>query len=276
MNLLSKEEIKNILKKKGASKKLGQNFLIKESIINEMIEETNISSKDTILEIGPGLGALTQKLLQTKAKRIIAVEKDKRMINFLKDNFQKTSLQIIEEDFLKLNLDKFPSNLKVVSNLPFYAATPIIRKLANCNKVELMILIIQKEVAERIQAKNKNSFLSVILGLKTTSKVIKKVPRSSFWPKPKVDGAIIKITPHNKYPKGKGFYDNFFKIVETGFKHPRKQIKNNLNYLENFSKEEIIKFLNNSEIDPRSRPEKIEVSSWVRLAKEFDFNKKRK
>lgn len=276
MNLFSKEEIKNILSERGTFKDLGQNFLINEEIVDVMIEESNISEKNNILEIGPGLGALTKKLLSTKAKRIITVEKDKWMVNFLKNNFKSPSLQIIKEDFLKLDLEKLPSNLKVIANLPFYVATPIIRRLSNCKKVKLMTLIIQKEVAERIQAKDKNSFLSVILGLKTNSKIIKKVPKSTFWPKPRVDGAIIKITPHDKYPRNKEFYNKFFKVVETGFKHPRKQIKNNLNYLERFSKEEIIKILNNSKINSKSRPETLNIEDWINLTKQFDFNKESK
>lgn len=278
MNLFSKKDIKSILSKnkREPSKKLGQNFLVNEKIVDKMIEKTNISKEDVILEIGPGIGVLTKKLLLTKAKNVIAIEKDTWMVDFLKTNLKNFSLKIIEGNFLDLNLDKLPPSLKVVSNLPFYVATPMIRKLANCNKVKSMTLIVQKEVAKRIEAKDKNSFLSTILGLKTSSEVIKKVPKSFFWPKPRVDGAIIRIKPHNKYPKDEEFYNNFFKVVEAGFRHSRKQIKNNLKHLKGFSKEEIIKIIKNSKIDPKSRPETLNVEDWVRLTKQFDFNRKRK
>jgi 16S rRNA (adenine1518-N6/adenine1519-N6)-dimethyltransferase len=278
MNLTSINKLKEIFSEKHPSKKLGQNFLIDEDVINVLTSTSQLNSTDTVLEIGPGLGAITKELAK-KVKRIKAVEKDKFLAEKLKNNLNNDNVEVINKDFLNLNLNDFlPVNYKVVSNLPFSVTTPIIRKLLSENPTpKLISLIVQKEVAERIVAtEEKHNFLSVLIHFKATPKIITKVSRNSFWPAPKVDAAILKLTPHNKFPEDTSFYNKFFKVVEAGFLHPRKQIKNNLSYLPNYSKEEIKKVLDRLSIDYRKRPEKISLKNWVALANQFDFKTKNK
>ncbi len=278
MILNSINDLQNIFSNKNPSKKMGQNFLIDEDVVNVLISTSKISSGDTVLEIGPGLGAITEKLLK-QAKKVHAVEKDDFLAEKLKKNLEENNLNIINKDFLNLSLRKFlPDSYKVVSNLPFSVATPIIRKLLfEIPTPKLMSLIVQKEVAQRIKSKKgKQNFLSVLVAFKANSKIIKTVPRSSFWPAPEVDGAILKLTPHDKFPQDPFFYNKFFKVVEAGFLHPRKQIKNNLSYLSGYSKEEIKDILNNLSIDVRKRPESLSIKNWVDLAGQFDFENKNK
>ncbi len=255
---------------KRPSKKLGQNFLIDDEIIEGLISIGDVT-KGRVLEIGPGVGALTYQLSK-KAGEVLAVEKDDFLYQHLR-SLDIENVTLLNRDFLDLRPEIYSEEeYKSISNLPFNVAGPILRKLLKESPPSLLVAILQKEVAERIESKgDKENFLSIITKFRGEPEVIKKVPRNSFWPAPRVDGAIIKITPHQKLPD-QNFQDSFFKIVEAGFLHPRKQIKNNITY-SGISKKRAIELLDEVNIDPKKRPEDLSLEDWVDLTYFFlDMN----
>ncbi len=270
MDLTSVKNIKTLLENKKPSKHLGQNFLINKKVIDEIIKVGEISSTDVVLEVGPGIGALTKKLAKI-SDTVISVEKDYEMVEILKKNVKEFSnIKIFTEDILNFSLRKnLPKKYKVVSNLPFYISTAIIRRLLSKeNPPEITSFIVQNTVAERIKSsEEKKSFLSVLISFYCDVEIFSKVPKNSFWPKPRVDGRIIKLIPHYKYSSSTDNYDYFFKIVEAGFIHPRKQLKNNLSALRKISKGEIVKILKENKINPENRAEDLKIEDWIRLSR---------
>jgi 16S rRNA (adenine1518-N6/adenine1519-N6)-dimethyltransferase len=273
MNLTSPTAIKQLLSKYETrpSKRLGQNFLIDKNILDKIINAANIKSDDIVLEVGPGIGTLTQELAK-KSTRVIAVEKDKTMIEILKETLKDfKNVEVIHADILKI-FNKF-SNYKVVANIPYYLTSPLIRKfLESENQPSTMILMLQKEVAQRICSKPpRMSLLAVSVQFYTNAKIISYVSKNCFWPAPKVDSAIIKITPVKKRDVSA---DLFFKIVKAGFVQPRKQLVNNLTTLKSLNgvkltKEQISEWLLKNKINPNQRAETLDISDWINLIKSF-------
>jgi 16S rRNA (adenine1518-N6/adenine1519-N6)-dimethyltransferase len=188
MNLL--EETKILLNQYNlrAKKSFGQNFLINESIVDEIVEKSNITNEDVILEIGPGLGTLTKKLLKV-AKKVIAVELDQDMCNILKNRINDENLEIINQDILKLDINEITAKygkIKVVANLPYYITTPIIMKLLENNyKISTITVMVQKEVGERLVASpNGKDYSAITLSVNyyTKSEIIIDVPKENFLP----------------------------------------------------------------------------------------------
>ncbi len=257
-------------------KRLGQNFLIDKSIISKVIKAAELKPANIVLEIGPGIGALTQKIAK-RAGKVIAVEKDKKMCQILKQVLRDfKNVEIINQDILKFKIQnskliqnsKFKiQNYKLVANLPFYITAPVIRKfLESENPPKEMILIIQKEVAQRICARPpKMSILAVSVQFYSKAKIISYISNKSFWPKPKVDSAIIKIVPKRKYKDVD--VDLFFKIVKAGFAHPRKQLANNLANGLKLNKQEINDLLLKNNIKPSQRAETLSIKDWIKLSK---------
>lgn len=274
------ETVKKLLKKFNVfpSKRLGQNFLINEGVFKKIIKTANLSKNDLILEIGPGVGNLTLELAKI-TKKVIAIEKDKKMCEILKDvleSWNMKNVKIIEKDILKL--DQKPYILKpykIVANLPYYITSPVIRKFLELKKPpELMVLMVQKEVAKRICAlPPKMSLLAVSVQFYAKPEIISFVSKNSFWPQPKVDSAIIKIVPHRPAPhqirSGEKFRDCFFKIVKAGFSHPRKQLINNLSKELKLDKEKIKNWLLENGVKPSQRAESLSVENWQKLTKNF-------
>jgi len=255
-------------------KRLGQNFLIDKQVIKKVIRAANLNSKDIVLEIGPGTGVLTQEITKT-AKKIIAVEKDPRMCEALKENLKEfKNIEIIQGDVLNLVKHKFVLNqvkhipYKIVANLPFYITAPVIRKFLEIkNPPKEIILIIQKEVAQRICAKPpKMSVLAVSVQFYANVKLISYISKKSFRPKPKVDSAIIKITPCAK-PSLAQNKDKFFRIVKAGFAHPRKQLANNLSKMLKLDKKKLSSLLLKNNIQPTQRAETLSIKDWIKLSK---------
>lgn len=275
MDAISKPEIKNLLKKYKIrpSKRLGQNFLIDRGIIKKIIEAAELSLEDIILEIGPGLGNLTKELAK-KAKKVIAVEKDQKMIKILEEVLKDhNNVKIIQGDILKFNLlnsRQIPKNYKIVANIPYYLTSPLIRKfLETKNQPKEMILMVQKEVAERICAQPpKMNLLAVSVQFYAKAKIISFVSKKSFWPRPKVDSAIIKITP--KTNRGRLSTDLFFKIVKAGFSHPRKQILNNFSEKLKWNKGKVRSWLLKNKIKVNQRAETLTLEDWFNLTQTYD------
>jgi len=289
MDLTSKKVIKNLFKKYNIcpSKRLGQNFLIDKGVIGKVAKVSDLKPKDVVLEIGPGTGVLTQKIA-TRVKKIIAVEKDPKMCEILKETLKDfKNVKIAQEDVLKTTRYSLPATrYKIVANLPFYITSPTIRMfLESPNPPKEMILIVQKEIAQKICAKPpKMNLLAVSVQFYAESKIISYISKKSSYPQPKVDSAILKIKPYNKQDRGptsasfrRGRASTFFKIVKAGFSQPRKQLANNLakglalsssNGLK-LNKKQINIWLLKNNIQPTQRAETLTIKNWIALTKTF-------
>jgi 16S rRNA (adenine1518-N6/adenine1519-N6)-dimethyltransferase len=268
-DLFSKKDIQELLKKHDAvpSKGLGQNFLASRGIAQKIIESADIKAEDTILEIGPGIGNLTQELAKS-AKNVVAVEKDQKMAEILKETLADfKNVEIVNTDFL----DYAPGagSYNVVANLPYYITSPAIRKfLEGDNQPGLMVLMVQKEVARRICAKPpRMNLLAVSVQFYAKPKIAFYVKKENFWPKPKVDSAVIKIILGG-YPESanSGFTANFFRVAKAGFSQPRKQLLNNLSSGLDIKKEEVAKILEKAGISPKQRAETLSIGDWIKLS----------
>ena len=288
MELTNKGVIKELLKKYNAKpeKYLGQHFILSKSALQKMIDEVKIVKNDTIVEIGSGLGTLTKELAETGAK-IIAIEKDPLMISILKETLVNyKNVKIIQADarnLFKPNLPTFYpisnvgfgkseySEYKVIANLPYNVATFLIRRwLEIKNPPEMMVLIIQKEVARRIVAKPpRMNLLAVSTQFYAIAEIVKYVPKEMFWPRPKVDAAIIKIVPKNlkMSKRSQKTRRAFFAVVKAGFSQPRKQLINNLSKKINIPKEKLVPMFRDLNISERVRAENLDLNQWLCLLK---------
>ncbi|MCX6758978.1 MAG: 16S rRNA (adenine(1518)-N(6)/adenine(1519)-N(6))-dimethyltransferase RsmA [Candidatus Nealsonbacteria bacterium] len=278
MGLFSKRNIKNLLEKHKIqpSKGLGQNFLIDKEVVKKFIESAELKPNDVVLEIGPGLGVLTQELAK-KAGRVIAVEKDPNMVKVLKellDCWNARNVRVVKDDILKINPKYYiipNTKYKIVANLPFYLTAPVIRKFLESNyQPREMILMVQKEVGQRICAKPPDmSLLAVSVQIYAKPEIISYISKNSFWPKPKVDSAIIRIAPLINTDRKLINADLFFKIVRAGFSQPRKQLLNNLSKTLKFNKEKTKSWLLKNKIQPIQRAETLKICDWINLTKSF-------
>lgn len=287
MDLTSKKNIKNLLKKYDARplKRLGQNFLVDKSILRKIIESAELKKEDIVLEIGSGIGTLTQEIAK-KVKKVIAIEKDKKMVQILRETLVDfKNVEKIHTDILKLDLKLYTLKpYKIVANLPYYIVSPVIREFLDYNPPttssrlrrapaknppKLMILMVQKEVAQRICAKPpKTSLLSVSVQFYAKPEVIDFVPRNSFWPQPKVNSAILRISRIcTNLPRINT--NLFFKIVKTGFSQPRKQLVNNLSKVLELDKEGVKEWLLKNKIKPSQRAETLTIKDWIKLTRNW-------
>ncbi len=259
-----------------AKKSLGQNFLKSKGALLAMCKAGELTGNDIVLEIGPGKGALTEYLLK-EAKKVIAVEKDYDLAIFLSEKFKKEvvdgKLVLVQGDIL----EKDPSiyglkdgKYKLIANIPYNITGAIFKKfLSGPVKPSIMTLLVQKEVAERVVARDKKeSILSISVKVYGIPKYITKVSKKYFSPSPKVDSAIIQITSiSNKLFKNKELESWFFQILKAGFAHKRKVLKSNLNIIA--KTEDINQVFEKLQINGKSRAENIEIGTWVKLASEL-------
>jgi len=258
-------------------KYLGQNFLKNKNIAEQIVETADIKKNDVILEVGPGQGILTNFLLQ-KSEHVIAVEKDKNLIDFLIDKFKDNhNLKIVHDDILKFKPQNFslkPHKYKIVANIPYYITSRFLRQFLESEyQPSLMVLMVQKEVAERIVARNKKeSLLSISVKVYGKPKIIIKVPAGNFAPKPKVDSAVIQIENISKDffdpPTGGSEIDEkkFFQLLKQGFGHKRKMLKNNLVNLSTCDVDKV-KVIEKCKIPPLARAEELSLEDWKCLCK---------
>ncbi len=258
-----------------AKKSLGQNFLTSTGALNKIVGAGNLTEKSTVLEIGPGKGALTKKLLETGAT-VFAIEKDRDLIPYLselfQDSIQKKKFILIEGDILTTDLEKIGlgtgkhKKYNVIANIPYYITGEIIRLfLEKETKPEVVVFLVQKEVAERIVCKDKKeSVLSLSIKAYGTPAYIATVPRGAFAPSPKVDSAIVQIIIDKKGFKNKMEESIFFTLIKTGFKAKRKKAFSNI--LPLFQKETLEKFFTTHKIDINTRPEQIPFEIWLELS----------
>jgi len=273
-DLFSKRFVKNLLRTKGIrpSKRMGQNFLVSRTILDKIIEQSELRPEDIVLEIGAGIGTLTRELAQ-RVKKVIAVEKDPRLVEILRGilkDFQ--NVEIIQGDILKFPNSKFKflNSYKIVSNLPYSIATEVIRKfLEGESKPDSMILMVQKEVGKRICSKPpKMERLGVLVQALANVKILETVKKNSFWPQPKVDSVILKILP-NGLNLSSIEKELFSKIVKAGFSHPRKQLVKNLSLNLNLSRQNVEDWLFQNNIQPSQRAQSLSLDDWLNLTKTF-------
>lgn len=253
-----------------AKKKLGQNFLISEKSLNKIVEAASLEKKDEVLEIGPGLGTLTKILLQ-RCKKVSAIELDADMITILKEELSTyKNLELIHSDALKYEPET--KKYKLVANIPYYVTSPLIsRFLFKVKNIpQLMVLLIQKEVAQKICAQEGNlSVLALRVQIFGKPKIVATVKSGSFHPAPKVDSAILKIEPYQKPLIKKENIETAFKLIEAGFSQKRKKLKTSLKKLINGKFENSDVFWQTSKVDSNERPENLKIEDWNNLAEVF-------
>lgn len=271
-----------------ANKGFGQNFLIDDNVLQGIVDSANISNEDIIVEIGPGLGNLTEYLLK-KAKKVIAFEIDDRMIEILEDRFKNfNNFELINKDILSVNLDNyiydsltyiknFKGKIKVVANLPYYITTPIIFSLfESVTCIDEIVVMVQKEVADRIVANPGNKdygVLTVMCDYYSDSEIVINVPRECFNPAPNVSSAVVKLIKNNN---NKLDDDEAFKeLVKKSFSQRRKKVINsliNMNYL-NLDKNTLKDGLNSLGIKETARAEELSLEQYIKLAEYYKSKK---
>ncbi|MEK6732437.1 MAG: 16S rRNA (adenine(1518)-N(6)/adenine(1519)-N(6))-dimethyltransferase RsmA [Candidatus Omnitrophota bacterium] len=277
--MLKLSEVRSILRKYNIrpSKRFGQNFLIDQNIKNKIVESIGVSREDAVLEIGPGLGALTEDLCK-KSKKVIAVEKDKRLYDFLTKNLSYTNLELINNDILKHDLSscaiRIPhpdsaAGLIIVGNLPYSISSPILSHLINNkNYINSAYITVQMEFGERLVAlsgtKDYGS-LSCYAQFYGNQKILFKIPRGAFFPVPEVDSCFLKIDFNKEIDKSID-RDILFKIIRSSFEKRRKTILNSMASSGIFkSKEEALICLAKAGISPDRRPETISLQGFAKL-----------
>lgn len=254
----------------------GQNFLINERIYDEIVSTAELSGTDTVIEIGPGLGFLTFKIAQ-KVKRLLAVELDDQLANYLQigiDAQDINNVEIINEDILKFNLDANidpKSKYKIVANLPYNISSIFLRLfLSGKHKPETMVLMLQKEVCERIVATPPEmSLLALSVQYYAEAEIIREVKAGNFWPEPKVDSALIKLTIKKEarlQGKDQAAEDKlFFRLAKMGFSAKRKMLKNNLAGGLKIEQKIILDILTKNKFNPLLRAEDLKLEDWLKL-----------
>ena len=267
----------NIRAKKG----LGQNFLIDDSVLEAIISAAALTPRDTVIEVGPGLGLMTGELAK-RAGWVIAIELDKQLADILQENLHYDNIVIINEDVLgtdpaTLLLGRAPgfppafNSYKVVANLPYYITQPVIRHFLEAPvKPETMVLMVQKEVAEVIAAEpGQRSMLSIAVQFYGKPSIVAKVPAASFFPAPAVDSAVVKIDVYPEPPVDVDNVDGFFKLVRAGFTAARKQVANSLSQGLGLPKPAVNQLLAKAGIDPQRRAETFTLEEWAELWRLF-------
>lgn len=258
------------------SKSLGQNFLIDGNIVRNIVKEAGISKEDYVLEVGPGIGTLTEELA-LRAKKVVAVEIDKSLLPILDITLgEKENIEIVHGDILKLDIKSLIEEklgggpVKVVANLPYYVTTPIIaRFLEEDLHVDSLTIMVQKEVAQRMVSKEGSKVygsLSVFVNFYSHPEIVLKVPKSVFMPSPKIDSSVIKLNMKKDLPQVER--KKFFLVVKASFSKRRKTVLNALSsYGFSLTKDEIRDSLERADIDPRSRAEDLSLEEFVKISK---------
>lgn len=249
-------------------KSLGQNFLVDAGAASMIIDAASLTKADAVVEIGPGHGVLTRGLAG-RAGSVTAVELDDRLYaELLREMADVPNLEVVLGDALKFPFDQLPGRVKVVANLPYYISTPIITRLIDARaKISLMVLMLQKEVAERISAPpggRQYGYLSVMVQLYAKAETLFTVPASSFYPVPKVDSAVLRLTVLPEPAAACRDYALFEKVVSAAFSQRRKTLANSLKSLKGINPDTIPR-IKDTGIDPTRRAETLSVAEFAAL-----------
>lgn len=254
----------------GPKKSLGQHWLKEPEILADIAEAAELTGDDVVLEIGPGLGTLTSRLL-ARANSVIAVEFDTDLARKLPGQFPGKKLNVVNQDILQFDLNQLPKNYKVVANVPYYITSKIVEKLMTVeNKPSIAVLLVQKEVAERIAAEAGNmSILSVSVQIFAEAELDIEVPRQFFTPPPKVDSQVVVLRTRNNPLITPEDQRGFFRIVKAGFSAKRKKLRSSLSGGLGIDKSAVEELLKNAGISPDARAEDLAIEDWKRLLKEW-------
>ena len=258
-----------------ADKKLGQNFLIDENVVRQIVAAAELSEADTVLEVGPGIGTLTQGLAESKA-RVVAVELDTRLLPVLATTLNGyDNVRVVHGDILKVNImeEVGASSFKVCANLPYYITTPIIFALLEKRlPMERLVAMVQKEVAERMVAQpggKEYGALSVAIQYYTEPKIAFIVPPTSFIPAPAVDSAVIVCKRREKPPVEVCDEGLFFRVVKAAFSLRRKMLSNSLKNM-GIKSEQVAKWLELAGVDGKRRAETLSLEDFAKLTNSFN------
>lgn len=264
-----------------ARKGLGQHFLVDNDVLETIVATAHLASTDTVIEVGPGLGVLTTELAR-QAGWVIAIELDNRLATALRKLLPFDNVVIINQDVLGTNPEDilrkqappFPESIrpyKVVANLPYYITSPVLRHFLEASvKPELMVIMVQKEVAEAIVAgPGQRSVLSISVQYYGRPSIVAPVPATSFYPPPEVDSALVRIDVYPEPAVQVGDTDGFFRLVRAGFAATRKQAVNSLAQGLGLPKAEVLGFLDRAGIAPQRRAETFTLEEWATLYRVF-------
>ncbi|MDD7718582.1 MAG: 16S rRNA (adenine(1518)-N(6)/adenine(1519)-N(6))-dimethyltransferase RsmA [Eubacteriaceae bacterium] len=280
MKLYAPSTIRDIKEKYGfkLSKSLGQNFLTDKNIIDKIIDETEITEDDLVIEIGPGIGVLTAEACQ-RAKKVVAVEIDKNLIPILQETLgEYDNIEIINQDVLKTDLNEVIDKsgcrrAKIIGNLPYYITTPIIMALLEGGvRADSITIMMQKEVADRIKSgpgTKAYGALSVAVQYYCIVKNVATVPKEVFFPAPKVDSAVLRLDLREEKPVDLIDEKMFFRCIKAGFGQRRKTLSNSLMGLGDVTKEEVKECLDYSGIDEKRRAETLSLQEFASIANYF-------
>ena len=258
-------------------KKFGQNFLIDTHVLDKIIRAAQITEEDCVLEIGPGIGTMTQ-YLACAARRVIAVEIDRALIPILEDTLDGyENVRVINEDVLKVDIAKLAEEenggrpIKVVANLPYYITTPAITSLLESSAFEQITVMVQKEVADRMQTgPGSKDYGALSLAVQYYAKpyIVANVPPNCFMPRPAVGSAVIRLTRHEKKPVEVKDAKFMFKLIRASFNQRRKTLQNGLHNSGELQipKEKVVKALEEMGLPASIRGEKLDLAQFARLA----------
>jgi len=258
-----------------AKKGLGQHFLVDRGVLEKIISAAELEPSDTVIEVGPGLGVLTGELVK-KAANVIAIEADSKLASSLQKTFSKIpQLTVLNADVLEIDpgeiFAKKRQGYKIVANLPYYIAAPILRHFLEASlKPSLMVVMVQKEVGQSIvAAPGDMSILGISVQLYGKPTIVDYVPAQSFYPRPKVDSAIVRIEVYPKPAIEVESIAGFFEIVKAGFSAPRKQIRNSLALGLQLDSAAVVELLQQAGVAPQRRPETLSLEEWAKLHRAF-------
>lgn len=272
---MEKLTTKDVVKKHNFKfiKSLGQNFLIDEKVVQDIVDGSDVLKEDFVIEIGPGVGTLTRELLK-KAKKVCAIELDSGLIPILQDELKEYhNFELVNKDALKVDFNEIigtEKSVKLVANLPYYVTTPIIARLLNEGyNFKCLTIMIQKEVAERIDAEpgcKDYGALSILVQYYCDTKKVRKVSANCFVPQPKVDSMVIRLDKLDGPRVNVKDEKLFFRVVRQSFNMRRKTLRNAIKSLGIGNSEIVEKVFQNAEIDPKRRGETLTIPEFAKLA----------
>ena len=264
-----------------AKKGLGQHFLVDGRVLTRIVAAADLTPEDTVIEVGPGLGILTQELAR-RAGRVIAIEADSEMVSALGELVARSpNLTVVHADVMRTDpvpllasagAGGAPVSYKVVANIPYYITSAVLRHFLEASRQPaLMVVMVQKEVGKAIVAKPGDmSLLAISIQFYGRPSIVARVPARSFYPAPKVDSVILRVDVYEKPPVSVPSVRAFFDTVRAGFSAPRKQLRNSLAQGLGIATQETADLLQRAEIDPRRRAETLSIEEWGGLCRERD------